>query len=534
MDKRVPDIYAAFIRKELYSKAYELLETSYKEDKAGTYPLIEKFRAGLTALMKKGSNIAAGILRKTYFLTAKDYFDDFCIAMEWDREPYARFYLPRRKQLLPVVKQLQRLHDDKLDVLGISLPPGVGKTGICQFYLMWCAGNDPEHGILVSSHNSGFLRGMYEEALREFDPDGDYCWDEIFPGHKVVKTNAIDLKIDVDRAQRFSTLQYRPVGGQNAGLARAIQLLYCDDLVEGIEEALSANRLEIKWTKFSTDLLQRSQGGCKILMVGTRWSLGDPIGRLQKEYSENPRAYFLVMPALNDKGESNFDYGGKNGYSTAYYKNIKQLMDPASFAALYQGEPVERSGILYPADELRRFYDLPTVEPDAIWAACDTKNKGEDYCVMPVAYQYGGDYYIVDFVIDNKGPEVLEPMLANALVKHKVKIARFESNSAGGRIAQGVQERVKEQGGITKILTKYTMANKETRILVDSMYVKEHFLFLSPDKYNSQYRLAMNFLCSYTTSGKNRHDDVPDSVSMMANLVQGTQSTAVQIVQFPF
>lgn len=539
MDERVRDIYAKFIKHKLYGKALDVLETSYAEDPKGTYPLIVKFRHGQTALARLGKAEAFKHLRRSYFMTARDYFDDFCIAMEWERPANQRFYLPRRKQLLPIVKQMQRLFDEEIDILGISMPPGTGKSGLAQFFLDFQVGNYPLAGNLIASHNTTFLRGLYEETLRELDPDGEYCWNEIFPGRAVVKTNALDLKIDVDKPQRFSSFQFRSIQGGNAGLARAVApgILYCDDIIEGIEEAMSEERLEAKWTKFNTDLLQRTQGGAhgaRILMIATRWSVRDPLGRLELRYGNDPRAVFITVPALDKNDKSNFDYGGNIGFSTAYYHNLREMMDRASWEALYMSSPVERSGILYNTDELQRFFDLPTEDPDAVWAVCDTKNKGDDFFCMPIAYQYGDRYYIVSIICDDKTPEIVEPRLVKALLRWNVKLARFESNSAGGRIAENVQNKINEQGGITKISTKYSTANKETRIIVDSSFVKEHFLFRDVSRYDTEYRLAMNFLVSYTMAGKNKHDDVPDAMSMLADFVQAKIRPQAQVIKRPF
>lgn len=537
MDSRVNEIYGKFIRAKKWEKALDVLEAAYEEDKAGAYPLIQRYRRGQTLLARMGEREAWKHLRRSYFLTARDVFDDFIIAMEWERDPSSRFYLPRRKQLLPIVRAMQALYDRRLDVLGVSLPPGTGKTTVSEFFLDFIVGQDPLKGTLTVSHNTNFLRGLYEETLRHLDPFGEYCWHEIFKGHKVVKTNALDLKIDVDKPQRFSSYQFRSISGQNAGLARSQSLTYVDDMVEGIEEALSEDRLEAKWQKLNTDVLQR-QGNSDVplLIVGTRWSVRDPMGRLEAFHKTNKRARFIVFPALNEKDQSNFDYGGSIGFTTKYFRGLRDIMDDASFSALYQGIPVERSGLLFPADEMKRFADLPAGDPDAVWAVCDTKDKGADYCCMPVAYQYGDKYYIVAIVCDNHTPEVVEPRLVNTLIKHKVKMARFESNSAGGRIAEDVQKMVKAKDGITKILTKYSTANKETRIITDSGFVKENFLFRSPDTpgYDNEYRTAMNFLLSYTMSGKNKYDDVPDAMSMLADFVQGNNRTTAVIMKRPF
>ena len=39
------------------------------------------------------------LIKRTYFYAGQYSFDDFMIAMEWNREPQARFWLPRRKVL---------------------------------------------------------------------------------------------------------------------------------------------------------------------------------------------------------------------------------------------------------------------------------------------------------------------------------------------------------------------------------------------------------------------------------------------------
>lgn len=535
--EQVKKIYGKFVKNRMWVRALDVLEAAYAEDKKGVYPLIQKFRQGQIALTKMGKGESYDYLRRSYFMTAQDYFDDFCIAMEWERRPKERFYLPRRKQLLKVTKELQRLTDDEIDILCVSMPPGVGKSGLAQFYIDFLVGRDPNGGNLIASHNTAFLRGQYEETLRELDPYGEYCWNEIFKGREVVRTNAQDLKIDVNKAKRFSSFQYRSIQGGNAGLARAEYpgILYCDDIIEGIEEAMSEERLETKWRKFNTDLVQRILGKPRMLVIMTRWSVRDIIGRLENEYRDDPRAVFLTMPAVDELGNSNFDYGGKIGYSTKDFKKIRDMMEPAAWAALYMNEPIERGGILYQPDELQRFFDLPNEDPDAIWAVCDTKNKGDDYFVMPIAEQYGDKFYITKIVCDNKTPEVVEPRLVDALVNNGVKMARFESNSAGGRIASNVQDKVDERGGITKIVTKYSTSNKDTRIIVDSAFVKEHFLFLDPDKYDAEYRLAMQFMTTYSMTGKNRHDDVPDAMSMLADFVQvkGNGTKAV-IMRRPF
>lgn len=462
--------------------------------------------------------------------------DAYCLYIEKNRNQEKRFYAPRRKQLLPVVNALQALMDDELDLLGISLPPGVGKTTLAIFCLTWVAGRWPEEPNLTGSHSNAFIRGVYDECLRVLDRDGEYLWHDVFPYVDVSGTNAKDCRIDIGKRKRFETLEFTSIGTGNAGLYRAGKLLYCDDLVSGIEVALSKERLDKLWETYTTDLRQRKIGDhCKELHIATRWSVNDVIGRLERQYENSDRARFIAVPALDENDESNFDYPYKVGFSTAFYHEQREVMDDASWRALYMNQPIEREGLLYHPDELRRYFELPEREPDAVLCVCDTKDRGPDYCVMPIAYQYGTDYYIADVVCDNGNPEIVDIRLAQKCVEHKVQMGRFESNSAGGRTAQRVQEQIKALGGITKLTTKYTTQNKETKIIMASPFVKEHFLFrddtVMKDK---EYRKFLNMLCSYTMSGKNAHDDVPDAISMLADYVQTFMYSKVEVFARPF
>ena len=475
--------------------------------------------------------------REVVFAGARESFHLCLLAVEWNRDPDKKFYPPRRMVLRDVVRALQELEERKLDLLAVSMPPGSGKTTLAIFYLTWIGGRHPEEPSLTGSHSNSFVRGVYDECLRIFDQNGDYLWYEVFPETQVANTNAKDCRIDLGKRKRFETLQFTSIGTGNAGLYRAMHLLYCDDLVSGIEVALNKERLDKLWETYTTDLRQRKIGDhCGELHIATRWSVHDVIGRLESMYGDNPRAKFIVIPAMDENDESNFDYAYGVGFNTQFYRQQRDIMDDASWRALYMNLPIEREGLLYHADELRRYFELPSEDPDAIIGVCDTKDKGTDYAVLPVAYVYGQNYYIEDCICDNGLPEIVDARLADILVRHKVKMCRFESNSAGGRVAEKVQQMVKDRGGVTHITTKYTTANKETKIIVNSAFIKEHCLFRDESLYkrNSEYGKFINMLCAYTMAGKNKNDDVPDAMAMLAEYAQSFGASKVEVFQRPW
>ncbi len=469
-------------------------------------------------------------------------FESYMYFMEWNRDIEKQFYKPREKSLKVVVDALQELDDGNLDILGVSMPPASGKTTLALFYLTWLAGKYPDLSNLTGSHSNSFVRGCYDECLRIMSPNGEYLWQEVFPTMKIVSTNANDCALDVHTPKRFSTLEFTSIGSSNAGKYRAQKLLYCDDLVSGIEVALSKERLDKLWEVYTTDLRQRMQGDCKQLIIATRWSVHDVLGRLESEYAGSDRAKFIVLPALNERGESNFDYPYGLGFTTEMYEEQRSIMDRTSWLALYMNSPIEREGLVFDECELRRYFELPkddegkVLQPDAIISVCDTKDMGEDFCVMPIAYVYGNDYYIEDCVCDNGMPNVVDAKLVNILLKHKVGMSRFESNSAGRRVAEEIQRGVKAKNGNTHITTKYTTANKITKIITESKWILDHCLFKDKSRYqrNDDYGKFMNMLVTFTQVGKNKHDDVPDAMAQLAQFARSFTDYEVKIIDRPF
>ena len=526
----------------MYRDAVTIIYEAIQNGNESIRPLNKDIRNAIgQAIRRTGNNVhAVDMLNDTYYksllIDAQVDFDAYCQYIEKNRDVRKRFYLPRRKKLLPVVRAIQRMLDDEIDLLGISLPPGVGKTTLAIFLLTWVAGRWPEEPNLTGSHSNAFVRGVYDECLRIFDKDGEYLWHDVFPTCGVTNTNAKDYRIDLGKRKRFETLEFTSIGSGNAGLYRAGRLLYCDDLISGLEIALSKDRLDKLWETYTTDLRQRKIGDhCKELHIATRWSVNDVIGRLERQYEGSNRAEFIAVPALDENDESNFEYLYGVGFSTKFYHEQRDVMADTEWRALYMNQPIEREGLLYHPDELRRYFELPDREPDAILCVCDTKDRGADYCAMPIGYQYGNDIYIEDVVFNNANPEVVEAEVVSKILKNDVHMGRFESNSAGGRVAQDVQAEVKRRGGRAKITTKFTTQNKETKIVMASPYVKEHFLFKDASVIkDKEYRAFMNNLCSWTMNGKAKHDDAPDSMAMFADYIQGFTAGQVQVFARPF
>nr|DAH61542.1 MAG TPA: Terminase [Caudoviricetes sp.] len=501
---------------------------------------------------KTGSGAFNDMYYKALMFEAKNQqVDSGLLYLERYRIPKERFYEPRREVFLKhnIIQSLQDMMDDELDIFCLSVPPGCGKSTLEDFFLSLVGGWFPNDFNLSSAHSSILTRSLYDGVLEIINDPVEYAWHELFPTIKIQGTNAKETTVNLERNGRFKTWTFRSIDGSLTGATRCNRFLTADDLVSGIEEALNKSRLETLWTKVTNDLRSRRLDGCKEFYIATRWSVHDPIGKLQQLYAGNPRARFIAIPALNEDGESNFQFA-VNGFSTKYFLDMKETMDEISFNCLFQQKPVEREGLLLPPDELRRFYlnkdqvpekqneftIMPTRDPDAIWGVCDTKDKGTDYESLPIAYQFGEDFYIPDVVFDdNTDYATLDHKTADILIRHQPHKVRFESNQAGGRIADNIEKMIKGKCR-TVIETKYTTANKETKILVNSDWIKKHCLFLEPALYKpkSDYGLFMGNVTTYTTKAKMPHDDGIDSLAMLAEYVSVPERKPAECVDSPY
>lgn len=465
--------------------------------------------------------------------------DSYFLYVEKNREAERKFYAPRRKKFLEfgITQAMQDLLDDKIDLLTISMPPGSGKSTAGIFLLSGVMGWWPEEPNLASAHSGILTRSFYDGVSQILNPDGEYAWHEIFPGVKFNTRGDLNSKeqtINVGEPKRFKSLTCRAINASLTGATRCERILYADDLCSGIEEALSKERLDKLWQTYNTDLKTRKKKFCKEIHIQTRWSVHDVVGRLQLDHENDDRARFISVPALNENEESNFDYDYNVGFDTKYFLDMKQSMDDVSFRCLFMNQPIEREGLLYHEDDFERYYELPDREPDSVLGICDTKDRGTDFCFLPVFYQYGDKYYWEDCAYDNGPIEVVDELCAAVIIKHNPHAVQFESNSAGGRTADAINEKIKEKCR-TRITKKFTTQNKETKIIVNSGWIKEHILIKDESMYapNSPYGKAKTALMTYTVSGKNRTDDVPDGMAMFAEYVSTGIRKPTHIINSP-
>lgn len=479
--------------------------------------------------------------RRCLLFEAPHDFDSFMTYIELDRKPEKRFYAPRKHYLKPMVQGFQDVLDGKLRLLTISMPKRAGKSQTGINFVNMLSGKFPDRSTLMEGTGDDLVKSFYNGCLEYLTVPNEYLFYDVFPDARLVQTNADTKTANLKSKSRFPTIMCRSIDARQVGLSEATNVLYLDDCVEGREEAKNRQRLDDKWEVISGDIMGRAIEGTPMVFTGTRYSLYDPIGRVQEHAQREGWAWRAIeIPALDlVTDESNYEYEreGKKVFTTAYFREQRELLSAEQFESEFQQQPFEAKGLLFNKDELNYFFELPKDrDPDTIIAVGDTAESGSDSTSMPVAMIYGSDVYIVDVVFDDSPAEVTKPECAKCLIENKVASAVFESNNAGQYYARDVDQIIRDRGYSVGIRTKRTISNKQTRIEFASDNIKKNFYFKHPSTYKrgSQYWNFMKEVTTYTRSGKVPHDDAPDSLSLLENEIRMLSGGKVEVFKRPY
>ena len=500
----------------------------------------------------------AGYRKNGKYKRCNDYFEiiiEFNSRMDciFSLKRKAEKYKPKRSVMKRFITDIQYVKDDECQCIYIDDPSHLyitddyiitHNTTLEKFFSSWIIGKYPKDYSLFFSHNSDITEKFYKGVLDITTDNIEYTWGEIFPDVKLQATNAKLQEINFDKYKPYSSIQCSSIGSKNAGKVRTNRYLYCDDLIGTIEEALNPIILDKIWRIYGVDLKQRKLNEqVKEIIIMTRWSTKDVIGRIIELYGNSPRTKIIAVPDIDPvTGKSNFDYK-YNGMSVAFFQDQALTMDEISYKCLYKQEPIEREGLLYPENSIKRFKeeDIPKTKIKRITGQCDTKGKGTDYFVFPCLYEfdgYEGEFYCMDTICNNSADyEAQYENAANLIVNHEMQDCDFESNQGGDRVALEVQKRVEEKGWICKISDTPTETNKEARIFQCSNWVLQHIHFKDRSMYSpkDEYGVMMSMLLRYSVSGKNPNDDVPDVFSNFALRMKGKgRKNTVEAVQNPF
>ena len=516
---------------------FDMARAVYKEDNAElSYCLkITNYMKQVIPLLEK-SDALNSLYWDVLLWEAPNRFESFLLYMEKNRPYKKKFYEPRMNPLSIVAQDLQDLEDGKYDFYGLSMPPRVGKSTICIFFYAWIIGKRPSSHNAMSGH-SGILADRFHNDLIKLTENEEYTFHEIFPDVQLVSKSSEKNELYYDAVESFATTTCRGIDGTWTGAVDISEdgYLYVDDLVRDRKESLSLKRLEGRYQDYLNILVDRKNDGSKELMVGTRWNVADPLGRIEKQYKNNPRYKFRKIPALNEKGESNFDYPVK-GFSTKYYHNMRDRLDKNEWMAKFMQTPFVREGLLFPADELRYYNGVLPEGDHRVVGACDVAWGGGDSLSMPIGYEYpNGDVYIPSWIFNKGKKEVTIPLVTGKIIGEKLTEIQFEANNGGDMYSDRVSTELEKHNYHCSCSYKKAPGNMEkmTKMVAYSGDVKKHFIFLDPEHQDQEYSDAMDELNMTVQIGDNEHDDAGDGITQLAMKIYGDIDGPASIIQSP-
>lgn len=546
---------------KISKRAKEVIEAFVLTSTGGTIWDLEKYQ-------QNNQTLPYDILNKYYQILKLEsfyLFESFIFYMEKNRSWQKRFYQPRRKTLKCVVDDLQSLEDktENRVFYGLSMPSRVGKSTVCIFFLAWIAFKRPNSHSAMGGHSGILAKSFYKELLNiiitpeyTFKELYDYFHpeyaDKPFPTDK----SSDEFTITLGSPDRFATITCRGIDGTWTGAVdvSADGYLYVDDLVRDREHSLSPQRMENTFQEYLNKMVDRKNDGARELMVGTLWNVLDPLQRISIQYELDNGYFFRRIPALNENDESNFDYE-INGFSTEYYRKMRDRLANAEWMAKYQQSPYVREGLLFPQDECKFSDGIIEDGTHIVTALCDPAFGGADNLSMPVKLKHKetGKQTIIDWVFKKGTQNITIPLMVDAIIRNVITELRIEKNSGGGLLADNLKKELQARNCNHCKIIMFSASNrmdKMERIKGYSDYVKDNYNFLMEDRYlpsreedeinginryrrTEMYDAAMNELHMITSEGKNPHDDSADSITNMA-MVDEKNGNKVEAIKNPF
>ena len=442
---------------------------------------------------------------------------------------------------------LVRSDGERYMKLMINEPRRFGKTRTLILFCAWILGINHAERIIACSYNEEvaipFSRHTRDIIQERKNLPQQIVYSDIFPDSKIKHGDASVREWSLE-GEFFS---YKGTGVDGTITGKGATLLLEDDLIKNDKIAFDENALDKIWNFRIGTLLQAKESSAIEIINMTRWGIGDPHGRLEesgeienwyvlKEEAKNLETGELLCPALLSESE---------------YQEKKIYMIPEIFWANYHQRAVDIEGRLY--KNLKTYTEYPKDDEgkvvfERIINYTDTADEGKDYLVSLTAGQYHGQAWLLDVYMTLDGMEVTEPETAKHLNENNVGLAKIESNNGGRGFARNVgrilEEHVKAEsdriekakgngGDFTeedrtwrRIAIKWfhQSENKRARIMTSSSFVINNIYF--PVNSKERWPVFWKAITDYQKEGKNKHDDAPDALTGLAEMVNTSRPRA--------
>lgn len=476
------------------------------------------------------------LYEKAFAFAARCSLEHFCDYMEWDKKE--KVMAKRRKALKPFVFYLNRSeYDVKLNLIVASYPPSYGKSYCMSMYTAWIFGRNKDGSVIRLSYSDDLVNGFSRQIKETIASDR---FSDVFPSFKKYGGKPFDKEKESDWKLKDANAQTNHMARTREGAVtgqRAKKALIIDDITKGEIEATDENLHQRIYTRWHTDFKSRvdDPDKAKFIVGGTMWSPSDLLNRLREdaekrsklvpsknfkfvEETEDGTSVFIRVPALDENDESTLP----SVYSSEYYRNLRDDLDPYYFECVYQQSPIPPSGLEFADDLINKYQELPKDEKgnekcsNYCLAVLDPARKGKDNVSMPIFKTDGELFYMVDCIFKQKAMTELYDEIVEKIIEHRI-IRLVIENNTDTSLKELLQMKLREKGiNFCTITEKYNTEKKEQRIKDARGNIRKFMAFKDKSKYkqNSDYGKFMKNFTTYSFDYPNKHDDAPDSLAL--------------------
>ena len=294
--------------------------------------------------------------------------------MDFVHEMWPGFIHGRHHAILS--KKFEEIAQGKLKRLMISLPPRHTKSEFGSFLLpAWFLGRDSTKKIIQCSNTAELAVGFGRKVRNLVDSE---AYARIFPN--------VGLRSDSKAAGRWSTNgggEYFAIGVGGTVTGKGADLLIIDDPHSEQEAAIASSNPEVydkvyEW--YSSGPRQRLQPGGAIIVIMTRWSKRDLIGKILQMNAERDGEEWEVinLPAILPSGNSLWP----EFWSIEELTALKNELPVSKWNAQYQQTPTGDSGALVKREWWKTWEGEDPPKCEYIiqsWDTAFTKNERSDY-----------------------------------------------------------------------------------------------------------------------------------------------------------
>lgn len=526
------------------SNLLAILENYYKDDKRKSVKNAKKYAIPvLHNLILKSSidnqSLFFDYYKRLYAFCGRADFECFVDYMEWDMPK--KVLANRREYLKPLVYALDRCaFDNKLEYIIASYPPSSAKTYLTTMFSAWAFGLNINNSIIRLSYSDELSLGA-SNNIKGWISSPEFA--QIFTLFKIYNGKPFeveklsDWKIKNSYVAKSNHIA-RSRGGSVTG-ERASFAIILDDMLKGAEESNATKVQDDMWNQWKTDWMNRkTDDPITYIFIGTQWSNNDILNKIIDEKdeeskllptdnkytmeSENHSTIVIRVPLLdeNDKTTCPFLYSQEKAI------RLKETTDPFLFSCVYQQNPIAPTGRIFDDTLLLHFDELPREETGELAcskgavATLDPARKGKDNVSMPICkHGYDNFYYFIDALFQQKPMTDLYDEIVDKIISNTVTLLVIENNTDTS-LPTIIEERLhKKNYYLCEIRVKYNTQQKEQRIKDNRGIVKERIKFKNKTDYlpNSDYGRFMDNMSKYSFDYPVKHDDAPDSISMMAS-----------------